>query len=253
MSVAGLPATASHLFSLYFLLPFLGVSVALWIQNRHPAKIFVGDTYCYFAGMTFAVVGILGRFSKTVLLLFIPQMFNFLYSSLQLFRLLSCPRHRLPRFDVRTGLMEPSRAQFVRPPKWHIGLALKALELGLIQLWTTMDADGGRTDLEFSNLTLIDLFLVRFGLMREDRLTRGLVWVLHHFVPACMMLAESSKTRAKKRPRKQLQGTVLEAKSPNMGSNLSRLSLAEYSHWATLAQHQKTTHNHNHSQIFALH
>ena len=178
VSVAGHPATASHLFSLYFLLPFLGVSVALWIHNRYPAKVFVGDTYCYFAGMTFAVVGILGHFSKTLLLLFIPQIFNFLYSSPQLFHLVPCPRHRLPRFDVRTGLMEPSRAQFVRPPKWHIGLALKALEkLGLIQLWTTTDAGGGRTVLEFSNLTLINLFLVRFGPMREDRLTRRLVWV----------------------------------------------------------------------------
>ena len=30
-------------------------------------------TLCYFAGMTFAVVGILGHFSKTLLLFFIPQ------------------------------------------------------------------------------------------------------------------------------------------------------------------------------------
>jgi UDP-N-acetylglucosamine--dolichyl-phosphate N-acetylglucosaminephosphotransferase len=36
-------------------------------------QVFVGDTYCYFAGMSFAVVGVLGHFSKTLLLFFIPQ------------------------------------------------------------------------------------------------------------------------------------------------------------------------------------
>lgn len=33
----------------------------------------MGDTYCYFAGMTFAVVGIHGHFSKTLILMFLPQ------------------------------------------------------------------------------------------------------------------------------------------------------------------------------------
>ena len=43
-------------------------------------QVFVGDTYCYFAGMTFAVAAILGHNTKTVLLFFIPQIVNFLYS-----------------------------------------------------------------------------------------------------------------------------------------------------------------------------
>lgn len=76
--------------------------------------------------MTFAVAGILGHLSKTMLLFFIPQViirpllehttltlthapflyllqlltcqtFNFLYSLPQLFKLLPCPRHRMPR------------------------------------------------------------------------------------------------------------------------------------------------------------
>ena len=50
-----------------------------------------------FAGMTFAVVGILGHFSKTMLLFFIPQIVNFVYSTPQLFHLIPCPRHRLPK------------------------------------------------------------------------------------------------------------------------------------------------------------
>ncbi|KAI5793248.1 glycosyl transferase family 4-domain-containing protein [Geopyxis carbonaria] len=171
ISVGGHPATDSHLFSLYFLLPFLGVSGALWAHNRYPSRVFVGDTYCYFAGMTFAVVGILGHFSKTLLLLFVPQIFNFLYSAPQLFHLLPCPRHRMPHYNARTDLLEPSRAQFPYPPRWPVALALHTLhKLGLVQLWTAPDG----TITECSNLTLLNLWLVRFGPMREDRLTYGL-------------------------------------------------------------------------------
>ncbi|KAJ2007881.1 tunicamycin resistance protein [Coemansia thaxteri] len=89
-----------HLFTLYLLLPFVGVSSALYYWNVYPARVFVGDTYCYFAGMTFAVCGILGHFSKTLLLLFLPQIFNFVYSSPQIFGLVPCPRHRLPKMAV---------------------------------------------------------------------------------------------------------------------------------------------------------
>ena len=35
-------------------------------MNWYPSTVFVGDTFCYFAGMTFAVVGIHGHFSKTL-------------------------------------------------------------------------------------------------------------------------------------------------------------------------------------------
>ena len=69
---------------------------------------FVGDTFCYQAGVTFAVVGILGHFSKTLLLFFIPQVVNFLWSCPQLFKFVPCPRHRLPRFRPETGLCEAS-------------------------------------------------------------------------------------------------------------------------------------------------
>ena len=87
----------THLFSLHFMLPFVGVTLALLYHNWYPSQVFVGDTYCYFAGMTFAVVGILGHFSKTMLLFFMPQVFNFLYSCPQLFHFVDCPRHRLPK------------------------------------------------------------------------------------------------------------------------------------------------------------
>jgi len=70
----------NHLFSLTIMIPFLLTTLALLKHNAYPSKVFVGDTFCYFAGMTFAVVGILGHFSKTLLLLFIPQLINFVLS-----------------------------------------------------------------------------------------------------------------------------------------------------------------------------
>jgi len=60
--------------------------------------VFVGDTFTYFAGMSLAVAGILGHFSETLLMFFIPQIINFVYSLPQLFKIVPCPRHRLPRW-----------------------------------------------------------------------------------------------------------------------------------------------------------
>lgn len=95
----------NQVFTLVLIIPFLGTALGLLQYNWYPAKVFVGDTFCYFAGMTFAVVGIHGHFSKTLLLLFLPQIFNFVYSVPQLFKLVPCPRHRLPRVDPNTHLM----------------------------------------------------------------------------------------------------------------------------------------------------
>ncbi|WOL16859.1 hypothetical protein Cni_G25647 [Canna indica] len=95
----------AHAFSLYLVFPLLTTSLALLSYNWYPSSVFVGDTYTYFAGMTLAVVGILGHFSETLLLFFLPQVLNFLYSCPQLFKIIPCPRHRLPRFDPQTGLL----------------------------------------------------------------------------------------------------------------------------------------------------
>lgn len=168
------PATDSHLFSLYMLLPFLGVSLALWWHNWYPARVFVGDTYCYFAGMVFAVVGILGHFSKTLLLLFIPQIFNFIYSSPQLFRLIPCPRHRMPKFNARTGLLEVSITPWPSPPKPPISMFLKLLHRLHVVRVTTNDKD---EIIESSNFTILNLWLVWFGPRREDRLALDILGV----------------------------------------------------------------------------
>lgn len=164
----GPPASReSHRFSAVVVLPFLGVSAALWKWNRWPSKVFVGDTYCYFAGMVFAVVGILGHFSKTMLLLFIPQILNFVYSCPQLFNLVPCPRHRLPKFNDADWLLYPSRANLKdEPPKKIFTPVLKVLDkLRLIEL----EYEGDKI-VSCTNMTLINLTLVWFGPMREDKL-----------------------------------------------------------------------------------
>ena len=168
------PAAESHLFSVYLLLPFIGVSLALLYHNWYPSAVFVGDTYCYFAGMVFAVAGILGHFSKTLLLLFIPQIFNFLYSTPQLLGLIPCPRHRLPKFNEQTGLVDASITEWKEPPPLLVAAVLTMLHrLRLVRV--TRD-ESGRIATS-TNLTLLNLLLVWLGPMREDRLAMLIVGV----------------------------------------------------------------------------
>ncbi|KDO33306.1 hypothetical protein SPRG_02115 [Saprolegnia parasitica CBS 223.65] len=141
-----------HYFSLVLMLPFLATTLGLLYHNWYPSRVFVGDTFCYYAGMTFAVAGILGHFSKTLLLFFAPQILNFIYSMPQLFKLVPCPRHRLPKFNAATGNLEPS----------------------------TITPESTR-----SNYTVLNLFLVVFGPMPE----RKLVVLLLLFQVFCCALA----------------------------------------------------------------
>lgn len=163
------PAVDSHLLSAYLLIPLIGVSLALLKYNWWPAKVFVGDTYCYFAGMVFAVVGILGHFSKTLLLFFVPQIFNFLYSVPQLFKLVDCPRHRLPRFNPDTGKLEPSTVKLVGSRKPAVFILRVLAKFSLIGFYENDNV------IEVSNMTLINLVLVNLGPMREDKLTTTLL------------------------------------------------------------------------------
>ena len=70
----------NHIFSLSVMLPFVFVCLPLLRFNKFPSRVFIGDTFCNFAGMAFAVAGILGHCSKTLMLFFIPQMLNFFLS-----------------------------------------------------------------------------------------------------------------------------------------------------------------------------
>jgi UDP-N-acetylglucosamine--dolichyl-phosphate N-acetylglucosaminephosphotransferase len=176
------PAVDSHLLSAYLLLPLIGVSSALLKYNWWPAKVFVGDTYCYFAGMVFAVVGILGHFSKTLLLFFVPQIVNFVYSAPQIFKLVDCPRHRLPKFNSKTGLLEPSRAKLVGTRSAVVFVLRVMAKFRLIGFYEEGD------NIEVSNMTLINLTLLTFGPMREDELTTLLLIIQAAFGIAALVL-----------------------------------------------------------------
>lgn len=158
-------------FALYLMLPFLGVSGALLKQNWWPARVFVGDTYCYFAGMTLAVVGILGHYSKTMLLFFGPQLVNFAMSVPQLIGMVPCPRHRLPRLNVKTGKLEPSTVTFSRHSSRGLFLVKPLLWIGLVKQVELGESKQDGSDMTLTNFTLLNALLNWAGPMREDKLT----------------------------------------------------------------------------------
>ncbi|CCL98417.1 uncharacterized protein FIBRA_00414 [Fibroporia radiculosa] len=163
-----------HLFSLYFMLPLVGVCAGFMYHNRYPARVFPGDTLCYVTGMAFAVVGIQAHFSKTLLLFFLPQIFNFVLSCPQLFGLVPCPRHRVPRFEAETALLHPSRAEFKdRLPSHLATIVLRIFSwFGFVEL---AEDPHTKTIMSTTNLTILNVFLLRFGPMREDSLVRVLI------------------------------------------------------------------------------
>ena len=129
-----------NLVSFVLCCPFIAVCFGLLKFNKYPSMVFVGDSFTYFSGITLAVVAITGHFTKTLMLFFIPQLLNFAISIPQLFGIVTCPRHRVPRWDSKTDTMHPSYA----------------------------------TD-KCINLTLLNVALVIFGPMREGSLTKVLV------------------------------------------------------------------------------
>lgn len=163
---------ACHYRSLSLMVPFVGCVLGLVKKNWYPAEVFVGDTFCYWAGCTLATTSIIGRFSKTGLLFFIPQIFNFLYGLPQLLHLIPCPRHRLPRFNAETGLREMSTTR-VKWSKLHIigKIWITAGKLtGLI--WTK---DLPEDEIELNNLTNLNLTMKILGSLSEETLTNVLL------------------------------------------------------------------------------
>lgn len=161
-----------HFLSLYLLVPLLAVSLPLLRKNWYPAQVFVGDTFCYFSGMVFAVVGILGHFSKTLLLFFGPQIFNFIFSTPQLFKLVPCPRHRMPKLDPETGLLEASRADLTVSSlnSFQLSIILFAEKLRLISVKREAEPSTAHGLHSMTNFTLISLILVKFGPLKENHL-----------------------------------------------------------------------------------
>ncbi|ORY04917.1 hypothetical protein K493DRAFT_322823 [Basidiobolus meristosporus CBS 931.73] len=168
-----LPALETHLISLYFLLPFIGVSCALLFHNWWPARVFVGDTYCYFAGMTLAVVSIMGHFTKTILLFFLPQIFNFIYSVPQLFHFVDCPRHRMPRLNRQLGKLEATYTELNKISPLGRTFLCMYEGLGLIRVERNDDAIPVRVN----NFTLLNLLLVKLGPLNERQLVVYVIYI----------------------------------------------------------------------------
>ena len=138
---------------------------------RYPSKVFVGDTFCYLSGMTFAVVGILGHFSKTLLLFFLPQILNFIYSVPQLFHLVPCPRHRMPKYNPDTNLLENSKTVFRMQDLNVLGrILVKLFKLLHIISWHEKDEI-----ITTNNMTLINFVILCVGPIHEKLLTNYLI------------------------------------------------------------------------------
>lgn len=123
--------------------------------------------------MTFAVVGILGHFSKTILLFFIPQIINFIYSVPQLFHFIPCPRHRLPKYDPKTDLLSNSVTTFKESELNILGKIMFNLfkAIKIIKVKTTSDGL-----IECNNFTLINFFIILTGPIHEKKLTSYLLY-----------------------------------------------------------------------------
>ncbi|XP_050673941.1 UDP-N-acetylglucosamine--dolichyl-phosphate N-acetylglucosaminephosphotransferase [Leptidea sinapis] len=162
----------AHTFSLYVMIPYLFTTLPLLKHNWYPSKVFVGDTFCYVSGMTFAVVAILGHFSKTVLLFFIPQIFNFIYSVPQLFHIIPCPRHRLPKYCAETDLLQTSVTVLSKKDQDNL---LTKFVLKVFKLLAIVNINENNECIYMNNLTIINLFLVKLGPTSEVSLTKRLL------------------------------------------------------------------------------
>ncbi|CAF1262987.1 unnamed protein product [Adineta steineri] len=167
-----------HLFSLYFMIPFIACTIPVLIRNWCPAEIFVGDTLCYFAGMTFAVVGIIGHFSKTMLLFFIPQIINFLLSVPQLFKFIPCPRHRLPRLDPDVNKLNPSIVEFKKKDLKLLGwLMLRFFSITKFIRYREFTNNDNEIMISTTNFTIINTVLCWCGPLHEATLSRILMLI----------------------------------------------------------------------------
>ena len=188
-----------HLFSLCFLIPFLGIAIGLFKYNKYPAKVFVGDTWCYFSGMVFAVLGISGHFAKTLMLFFLPQIVNFIYSAPQLFGIIPCPRHRLPKFNETDGLLYNSYTEYFDSTNTKTDnedpQPTPKLKKYLVPIFTALEKlhliklvrNSKNEIIKSSNLTLINLVIIWFGPRNEGSLC-ALIMLLQFLVGFVMLV-----------------------------------------------------------------
>jgi len=160
--------------SLMLVLPFLATSIALMRLNWWPSKVFVGDTYAYFAGATLAAVSVVGHSTKTMTFLLIPQFLNALYSVPQLFKVVDCPRHRMPGYDSNRDVLLNSYFE-IDPENLSKSASALIWLLRTFRLAKFLPADPKTGFVQVSNLTLPNFFMHAFGECREDVLCSRLL------------------------------------------------------------------------------
>ena len=107
-----------------------------------------------------------------MLLFFLPQLINFVYSLPQLFRIIPCPRHRMPGYLMKEDKLCNSFAE-IEPSE--LG------PLGTLILWPVESFRLARVERSkgskvcVSNLTIINYALFVFGPMHEATLTSVLL------------------------------------------------------------------------------
>jgi UDP-N-acetylglucosamine--dolichyl-phosphate N-acetylglucosaminephosphotransferase len=165
-----------------------GSSLGLYLLNKYPSRCFVGDTFCYFSGVSLLAIGIVGGFTKSVFLFSLVELCNLALSIPQLTGIFPCPKHRMPSMKEGSDLLEPSyfsiKSSLLGTPLRK--RLLRALtQLGLCRVYPTRNSSGSSSGAgecvlvsevdreEFvyvSNLTLLNAILVRRGPMTEESL-----------------------------------------------------------------------------------
>ncbi|OAG30882.1 UDP-N-acetylglucosamine--dolichyl-phosphate N-acetylglucosaminephosphotransferase [Nematocida sp. ERTm5] len=148
-------------------------SYGLFMWNKYPSKCFVGDVFCYFSGSALLCIGLFGGFMKTLFLFLIPQLFNFVLSTPQMFKILPCPRHRMPSVKHLDGpesitALIPSTMQC---KKTYIATGyLRQAIVRVYKFFNLVSYTENEETVEISNFTILNVILVWCGPIQEKTL-----------------------------------------------------------------------------------
>lgn len=149
---------------------FFACTLGVFVLNRYPSRCFVGDTFCYFAGSGVLCLGILGGFTKTVFLFFLPQLLNFALSAPQILAVLPCPRHRMPDTVEGPGpvLLGPSGFLLERPATRS---RMRGASLWVLRvLRAVRETNREKNQVWITNGTLLNAVLLHTGPVTEQQL-----------------------------------------------------------------------------------
>ncbi|KAH9387337.1 UDP-N-acetylglucosamine--dolichyl-phosphate N-acetylglucosaminephosphotransferase [Nematocida major] len=165
---------------------------SLFLWNKYPAKCFVGDTFCYFAGSALLCIGLFGGFVKTLFLFFSLQLLNFLMSLPQIAKIIPCPRHRMPASDFTgAALLKPS---IVEVSKKHVQSSYMCrLVISLFTKCRLISCTENKESICLSNFTVLNAILVWTGPISEPALF-NVYMALQCAVCLCVILAKFAIT-----------------------------------------------------------